>query len=145
MEEFLSSKCQSLLALAQYIESFFPSASYATRQTLLLDAEKAEAARLLWQTWGKRLEVFDSHERVTQVLESVVKDLRREATGEAVYIDVVREWFKNEVMHFCLSANILAREIWRFNRTVSAFLPKICPESVWKRSCLPCESGFGNK
>jgi len=103
LEDFLLSKCQSLVALAQYLKSFFPSASYATRQTLLLDAEKAEAARLLWQTWGKRLEVFDSHERVTQVLESVVKDLRREATGEAVYIDVVREWFKNEVPHFpCL-------------------------------------------
>ena len=79
------------------MKSFFPSVSYATRQTLLLDAEKGEAARQLWKTWGKRLDTFDTHERGTQILESVVKDMRRESTGEAVYVDVVREWFRHEV------------------------------------------------
>jgi Non-repetitive/WGA-negative nucleoporin C-terminal len=97
LEESLFSRCQSLLALAQYVRAFFPGASYATRQALLIDAEKAEAARQLWQKWGKRLDTLDTHERGTQILESVVKDMRREATGEAVYVDVVREWFKNEV------------------------------------------------
>jgi nuclear pore complex protein Nup133 len=96
LEEFLTSKTQSLVALAHYVQSFFPDVSYATRQHLLLDAEKAEAVRKLWQTWGKRLETYDSHERGTQVLEGVVKDMRREATGEAIYTDVVREWFRNE-------------------------------------------------
>lgn len=72
--------------------------SYATRQTLLLDAEKANAARQLWRTWGKRLDILDARERATQILETVVKDMHREATGEAVYIEVVREWFKNEVV-----------------------------------------------
>jgi hypothetical protein len=33
-------------------------------------------------------------------MESVVKDMRREATGEAIYIDVVREWFRHEVLNF---------------------------------------------
>jgi hypothetical protein len=97
LEDFLISKCHSLLGLAQYLQSFFPDISYATRQTLLLDAEKAEAVRQLWRTWGKRLEAFDTHDRGTQILESVVKDMRREATGEAVYTDVVRDWFRNEV------------------------------------------------
>jgi hypothetical protein len=64
-----------------------------------LDVEKAEAARQLWKTWGKRLETFDTHERGTYILESVVKDMRRETTGEAVYVDVVREWFRHEVSH----------------------------------------------
>ena len=81
--------------------------SYATRQTLLLDAEKAEAVRQLWKTWGKRLETFDTHDRGTQVLENVVKDMRREATGEAVYTDVVREWFKNEVAAMNYRINVL--------------------------------------
>jgi hypothetical protein len=97
LEEFLLSKCHSLLALAHYLQKFFPDVSYATRQTLLLDAEKAEAVRQLWKTWGKRLENFDTHDRGTQVLETVVKDVRREATGEAIYTDVVRESFRNEV------------------------------------------------
>jgi hypothetical protein len=96
LEDFLTSRCHSLLAIAQYLKSFFPSVSYATRQTLLLDAEKGEAARQLWKTWGKRLDTFDTHERGTQILESVVKDMRRESTGEAVYVDVVREWFRHE-------------------------------------------------
>ena len=97
LEEFLTTKSHSLVSLAQYLRSFFPNVSYATRQTLLLDAEKAAAVKHLWLTWGKRLEAFDTHERGTQILESVVKDMRREATGEAVYVDVVREWFRNEV------------------------------------------------
>lgn len=98
LEEFLLSKYRSLLALAHYLQNFFPDVSYATRQTLLLDAEKAESVRQLWKTWGKRLETFDTHDRGTQVLETVVKDMRREATGEAIYTDVVREWFRNEVL-----------------------------------------------
>ena len=72
--------------------------SYATRQTLLLDAEKGEAVRQLWRTWGKRLDSYNAHERGTQILETVVKDMRREATGEASYTDVVREWFRHEVL-----------------------------------------------
>jgi Non-repetitive/WGA-negative nucleoporin C-terminal len=96
LEEFLASKTQSLVALAHYVQTFFADVSYATRQHLLLDAEKAEAARKLWQTWGKRLETYESHDRGTQILEGVVKDMRREATGEAIYTDVVREWFRNE-------------------------------------------------
>ena len=107
LEEFLLSKCHSLLALAHYLQKFFPDVSYATRQTLLLDAEKAEAIRQLWKTWGKRLETFDTHDRGTQVLENVVKDMRREATGEAVYTDVVREWFKNEVAAMNYRINVL--------------------------------------
>jgi Non-repetitive/WGA-negative nucleoporin C-terminal len=97
LEEFLVSKCRSLIALAQYLKTFFPEVSYATRQALLLDVEKADAARQLWRTWGKRLETHDTHERATQILETVVKDMHREVTGEAVYIDVVKEWFRNEV------------------------------------------------
>ena len=97
LEDFLATKSQSLVSLAQYLRSFFPSVSYATRQTLVLDAEKAAATKHLWLSWGKRLETFDTHERGTQILESVVKDMRREATGEAVYVDVVREWFRNGV------------------------------------------------
>jgi hypothetical protein len=97
LEEFLVSKRRALVGLAQYLKTFFPDVSYATRQTLLLDAEKADAAKQLWKTWGKRLNSLDSHERSTQILETVVKDMHREVTGEAVYIDVVREWFRNEV------------------------------------------------
>jgi hypothetical protein len=97
LEEFLASKTQSLIALAHYIQSFFPDVTYATRQKLLLDAEKAEAVKKLWQTWGKRLETYDTHDRGTHILEGVVKDMRREVTGEAIYTDVVREWFRNEV------------------------------------------------
>ena len=100
LDEFLSARCHSLLAIAQYLKSFFPEVSYATRQSLLLDAEKGEASRQLWRTWSKRLEIMDSHERGTQIMESVVKDMRREATGEAIYIDVVREWFRHEVVPF---------------------------------------------
>lgn len=33
-------------------------------------------------------------------MESVVKDMRREAIGEAIYVDVVREWFRHEVPNF---------------------------------------------
>ena len=97
LDEFLSTRCHSLLAIAQYLKSFFPGVSYATRQSLLLDAEKGEASRQLWRTWSKRLEIMDSHERGIQILESVVKDMRREAIGEAIYVDVVREWFRHEV------------------------------------------------
>ena len=100
MEESLGSKTQSLIALAHYIQSFFPQVSYATRQRLLLDAEKAEAVRKLWQTWGKRLETYDNHDRGTHILEGVVKEMRRETIGEASYTDVVREWFRNEVRQF---------------------------------------------
>jgi len=98
LDDILQSKCLSLLALGHYLQKFFPDVSYATRQTLLIDSEKAEAVRQLWRTWGKRLEIFDPHERGTHILESVVKDMRREATGEAVYTDVVKEWFKREVI-----------------------------------------------
>ena len=97
LEEFLSQRCHSLLAIAQYLKSFFPDVSYTTRQSLLIDAEKAESARKLWRIWGKRLDTTDTHERAIQILESVVKDMRREATGEAIYHDVVREWFRHEV------------------------------------------------
>jgi hypothetical protein len=97
LEDFLTSKSNTLLALAQYLKTFFPATSYATRQTLLLDAEKAEGVRMLWRAWGKRLDTPDTHERGTQILESVAKDMRREATGEAIYIDVVKEWFRYEV------------------------------------------------
>ena len=45
---------------------------------------------------------MDSHERGTQIMESVVKDMRREAIGEAIYVDVVREWFRHEVPIFFL-------------------------------------------
>ena len=100
LEESLASKTQSLIALAHYIQSFFPDISYATRQRLLSDAEKAEAVRKLWQTWGKRLETYDNHDRGTQILEGVVKEMRREAIGEASYTDVVREWFRKEVSQF---------------------------------------------
>jgi nuclear pore complex protein Nup133 len=97
LEELLAGRCHSLLALAQYLRQFFPEVSFATRQKLLLDAEKAEAARQLWKTWSKRLDSLDTHERGAHILESVVKDMRRETTGEAVYVDVVREWFRHEV------------------------------------------------
>lgn len=96
LEDFLASRSHSLLAIAQYLKSFYPDVSYATRQTLLLDAEKSEAARQLWKTWGKRLDTYDTHERASQILGSVVKDMRRESTGEAIYVDVVREWFRHE-------------------------------------------------
>ena len=107
LEEFLLSKYRSLLALAHYLQNFFPDVSYATRQTLLLDAEKAESVRQLWKIWGKRLETFDTHDRGTQVLETVVKDMRREATGEAIYTDVVREWFRNEVPTLSYQVNVI--------------------------------------
>jgi hypothetical protein len=97
LDEFLNQRCHSLLAIAQYLKSFFPGVSYATRQSLLIDIEKAEAARKLWRIWSKRLDTSDTRERATQILESVVKDMRREATGEAFYVDVVREWFRHEV------------------------------------------------
>jgi hypothetical protein len=96
LDEFLSQRCHSLLALAQYLKTFFPEVSYATRQSLLMDAEKAEAVRKLWKIWGRRLDTTDTHERATQILESVVKDMCREATGEAIYHDVVREWLRHE-------------------------------------------------
>jgi len=111
LEEFLQSKCHSLLGLAQYLQSFFQDVSYATRQTLLLNAEKAESVQQLWRTWGKRLEAFDTHDRGTQILESVVKDMRREATGEAVYTDVVKEWFRNEVTLHSIELTFQASKI----------------------------------
>jgi Non-repetitive/WGA-negative nucleoporin C-terminal len=102
-EEFLSSRCHSLLALAQYLRTFFPGVSYGTRQNLLLDAEKAKAVQKLWQIWSARLELQETHERGPQIFESVVKDMRREATGEAIYHDVVREWFRNDVLSsYCI-------------------------------------------
>jgi hypothetical protein len=105
LEEFLTMRCHALLAIAQYIKIFFPGASYATRQALLIDTEKAEAARKLWRVWGRRMDNVDGSERVTQVLESVVKDMHREITGEAIYIDVVRGWFKHDVLHAIVKIN----------------------------------------
>jgi hypothetical protein len=46
------------------------------------------------------MESVDTHERGMHILESVAKDMRREATGEAIYIDVVKEWFRYEVYFF---------------------------------------------
>lgn len=146
LEDFLVTKSQSLVSLAQYLRSFFPTVSYATRQTLLLDAEKAAATKHLWSTWGKRLDTFDAHERGTQILESVVKDMRREATGEAVYVDVVREWFRNEVLPKTVhGAYVSGIEDWRFDCAIVTSVSEICTESVWKGSHDPCKGNPRSK
>jgi len=131
--------------LAQYLRTFFPHASYATRQTLLLDAEKAEAVRQLWRAWGKRLDGHDGHERSMHILESVVKDMRREATGEAVYIDVVREWFRHEVSLHTYYSNFSDCKDRRLNLAIATALSEIRSKPAWKRSFYPCEIHFGNE
>ncbi|KAF4636233.1 hypothetical protein G7Y89_g1852 [Cudoniella acicularis] len=100
IDQNLRKRSAALLDLADYLRTSRVALDRVTRWRLLWDAERMEAATIIWRRYDatvRQKPVGQKRGLLTEVIEYIHEDYKTEPLPEAGELDRVRHWFINDI------------------------------------------------